>query len=542
MFARDQLMQLGQNLAGLGTKRLAMMSVVGILVVALVIGSAYYLSRPPKETLYTGLTQQDVARIGSALSDLNIPFDVNEQGGTVSVGYGEASRARMLLAEQGLPSASSGGYELFDQLGSMGLTSFMQEVTRVRALEGEMARTIQTMKGVKAARVHIVMADAGSFRRQSRPASASVVIRTDMPGEFPGAAAIRHLVAAAVPELNIDNVSILNTNGAVLAAAGDPNSQAPGKMLGLEQTVSERLQQNVNMTLAPYLGVGNFHVSVAANLNTDKRQTKETTYDPDRRVERSTHVIRRAESSENKTANGAVGVEQNIPEEEPAASGADRSASKDERREEVTNFEISSRTTSTVSEGYRIDKLTVAVVVNREQLLDEGQVATPASLQPKLDEIERLVSAATGIDASRGDIVTVSAVDFQGQSAALAPMPDVSFVEHIMRNLGTIINGAAAVVIAWLLIWYGVRPMATAMRDVAEANALDGGSLVGAAAGGGTLELADELEALTSGDSSLVEDYQRRNENSPQARLQRIIDMDESQAAAVLKQWMHDGA
>src|SRR5690606_30178732 len=120
-------------------------------------------------------------------------------------------------------------------------------------------------------------------------------------GEFPGAAAIRHLVAAAVPELTVDRGSILNTNGAVLAAAGDPETMAPGKMISLEQTVSERLQQNVNMTLAPYLGVGNFQVSVAASLNTDKRQIKETTYDPENRVERSTHIIKRAESSENKT-------------------------------------------------------------------------------------------------------------------------------------------------------------------------------------------------------------------------------------------------
>lgn len=539
MIPRDQLMQFGQNLTGLGTKRLVALSVVGLLVVALVIGSAYFLSRPPKETLYTGLAQQDIARIGAALGDLNITFDVDQQGGAVLVPYGQASRARMLLAEQGLPSASSGGYELFDQLGSMGLTSFMQEVTRVRALEGEMARTIQTMKGVKAARVHIVMADAGSFRRQSRPATASVVIRTDLPGEFPGAAAIRHLIAAAVPELAIDRVSILNTNGAVLAAAGDPNSMVPGKMLSLEQTVSERLQQNVNTTLAPYLGVGNFQVSVAATVNTDKRQTKETTYDPDKRVERSTHIIKRAESSENRTATGAVGVEQNIPEEEPAGSDADRSASKDERREEVTNFEISSRTTNTVSEGYRVEKLTVAVVVNRAQLLEEGQVATPATMDARLKEIEGLVAAATGIDANRGDVVTVSAVDFQGQADALAPIPGISFVEHLMRNMGTVINGAAAVLIAWLVIWYGVRPMATSMREAAEASAINGGSL--AAAGGGSIAGQDGLDALLSADSGLVEDYQRRNENSPQSRLQRIIDMDESQAAAVLKQWMQDG-
>ena len=115
------------------------------------------------------------------------------------VRYGQTAQARMLLAEKGLPSSANAGYELFDKLGSIGLTSFMQEITRVRALEGEIARTIQAMKGVKAARVHIVLPDTGSFRRNRQPPSASVIMRTESAGDFSPAPAIRHLVAAAVP-------------------------------------------------------------------------------------------------------------------------------------------------------------------------------------------------------------------------------------------------------------------------------------------------------------------------------------------------------
>ena len=139
--------------------------VVGLAVFAMVGIGSYYLSRPQLEALYTGLSPQDVSRIGAALKEAGIAFDVNAQGTAVLVRYGQTAQARMLLAEKGLPSSANAGYELFDKLGSMGLTSFMQEITRVRALEGEIARTIQAMKGVKAARVHIVMPDAGSFRR-----------------------------------------------------------------------------------------------------------------------------------------------------------------------------------------------------------------------------------------------------------------------------------------------------------------------------------------------------------------------------------------
>src|SRR5262249_2204616 len=154
---------------------------------------SYYLSRSDFDTLYSGLTAQDVSRIGAALMEAGISFDVSADGTKVIVRREETAQARMLLAEKGLPASSNAGCELFDKLGTIGLTSFMQEVTRVRAIEGELARTIQSMKGVKAARVHIVMPETGSFRRGRQPASASVVIRTEMAADASAAQAIRHL-------------------------------------------------------------------------------------------------------------------------------------------------------------------------------------------------------------------------------------------------------------------------------------------------------------------------------------------------------------
>jgi flagellar M-ring protein FliF len=167
------------NLLDLGLKRLIALAVVGITVIVGVGAGAYFLSRPQFAVLYTGLERDDVTRIGTALNEAGIPFDVNTAGNAVLVGHSNVSKARMLLAEKGLPYSAKAGYELFDKLGSLGITSFMQEVTRVRALEGEIARTIQAMRGIKAARVHLVMPDPGSFRREQRPPSASVVIRAE---------------------------------------------------------------------------------------------------------------------------------------------------------------------------------------------------------------------------------------------------------------------------------------------------------------------------------------------------------------------------
>ena len=188
MFGLEQLERLWSSLLGLGARRLAGLGIVGVTVFAAVGFGSYYLSRPDFETLYIGLNAQDVSRIGAALKEAGVTFDVNSQGNAVSVRRGQTAQARMLLAEKGLPTSSNAGYELFDKMGSMGLTSFMQEITRLRALEGEIARTIQAMKGVKGARVHIVLPDTGSFRRTRQQPSASVIIRTESVDDISSAA------------------------------------------------------------------------------------------------------------------------------------------------------------------------------------------------------------------------------------------------------------------------------------------------------------------------------------------------------------------
>ena len=152
---QDQLQNLLASLTKLGWRRLVALGAIGLTVAGIVGFGGLYLSRPAFEVLYAGLDRQDVANIGSALTEAGITFDVASDGASVKVRYSETARARMLLAEKGLPHSANSGYELYDKLGSLGLTSFMQDVTRVRALEGELARTIQTMNGVSAPRACI---------------------------------------------------------------------------------------------------------------------------------------------------------------------------------------------------------------------------------------------------------------------------------------------------------------------------------------------------------------------------------------------------
>jgi flagellar M-ring protein FliF len=541
MLGLEQLEKLWSSLLGLGARRLAGLGLVGLTVFAAVGFGSYYLSRPDFETLYIGLSAQDVSRIGATLKEAGVTFDVNAQGNAVSVRRGQTAQARMLLAEKGLPTSSNAGYELFDKMGSMGLTSFMQEITRLRALEGEIARTIQAMRGVKGARVHIVLQDAGSFRRTRQQPSASVIIRTESVEDFSSAAAIRHLVAAAVPGMTVDQVTVLNTDGVLMAAGSDAFNASPAKMLTLEKTLGKELHDNVMQTLAPYLGPDNMRVSVALRLNTDKRHTNETNFNPEGKAERSVRTVKETGSSLNSNANKAtVGVEQNIPADQATApgGGGDQNKKQNERREELTNYEVSTKTIQTTSEGYKIENLAIAVVVNRKRMLAAiGEGAAPDALDKQLKEVERLVGSAAGVDAKRGDRITIAAVEFLPNDRA-EPAPAPGIMAQLLDHTGSLIRAMTMIAITMMLIWFGLRPAMKMLTEARASEPVQNPQLPPTAATPGVHQASAAAKVAREQAPNLIADLTSKLGRTPQRRLEQMIDFDEEQAAAILKQWM----
>ncbi|WP_046866643.1 flagellar basal-body MS-ring/collar protein FliF [Microvirga massiliensis] len=548
MTARQQAVNLWNSILQLGARRLAVLGAIGLAVFVTVGVGAYYLSRPAQETLYTGLGREDISQMGVVLRDAGIPFDVSSDGTSLLVSYGNTAQARMLLAEKGLPHNTKAGYELFNDLGSLGLTSFMQEVTKVRALEGELARTIQGMKGVKAARVHIVLPDRGSFRREQQQPSASVVIRTAPVDDMSSAQAIRHLVAAAIPGMKVEKVSVMNTDGTLLMAGDDASNQSSGKLATLEKTVGLEIQDSVRRTLAPYLGVGNFEISVAARLNTDKVNTSETIFNPDQKVERSVRIVKEAEVSQNKSGQKPTTVQQNLPDEDVRADGGESSSEDNQRREELTNYEISSKTIQTSSDGYSVKNLSVAVLVNRARLTSLlGENASQAEIDAKVSEIEELVASAAGFKKDRGDQIKVAAVSFVDDSSVLQPYPSPSIMEVLMRQTGTIINALTILAVCALMIWFGLRPAVRMLvaRQQAEIEQQRELAALAAAEESAALAGEDAQAAIAMAapvpqlDHSLAENLLEAA-NTPQRKLEQIVDLDEEKAAAVLKQWLSE--
>ena len=534
MLNRAQTQQLLNNLLQLGPRRLMALGLIGFAVLVTVVGGAYYLSRPEFETLYTGLSREDVTRIGAALREQNVAFDVSAAGDAISVRPSQTMQVRMLLAEKGLPTSANSGYELFDKIGSLGLTSFMQEVTKLRALEGEIARTVQLMKGVKAARVHIVLPVRGSFRATQQPPSASVVLRTDGALEARTAQSIRHLVTAAIPGMTRDKVTVLDADGSLLLAEEDDATAASTKMTSLQKLVGQMVQENIRKALTPYLGLDNFEVSVAPQLSTDKRQINETVYDPETRAERSVRNVREKETSQNADRQTPTTVQQNLPDQQVNAGGTKNSNEEKQRREDVTNFEVSSKTTTTVSDGYSVKKLFIAVLINRGRLVaDLGDKTNQAIVDSKIAEISQLAATAGGLDRQRGDQIQVTAVDFVEGSRELAPVPPIGFVEMLNRQMGSFINAATILIVAAMLVWFGLRPAVNGIltaRAQEQAEASNTAAELEAAA----MALPDQEET----ELNLVEDLADKMQRTPQKRLEQIVRLDQMQAAAILKEWM----
>jgi flagellar M-ring protein FliF len=552
MDALAQARRLFANLLALGARRLLALAAVGVSVFALTGFAGYYLSRPTMETLYSGLDREDVIGIGSALREGGISFDVSSDGATVLVAVGQTAQARMTLAEKGLPHSGSVGNELYDKLGSLGLTSFMQDVTRVRAMEGELARTIQMMRGVKAARVHIVLGDEGSFRRERQPPSASVIVRTDGGDDRALGVAVRHLVAAAVPNMKPEQVTVLNVDGQLLASGSDALESSPENLLGLERSVAASVRANINQTLAPYLTLKNFQVSVAARLNADKVQTNETIFNPDQKVERSVRTVKEKSASQNSTGAPAAGVQTNLPKNQNSSGDSKETKDNSDKKEELTNFEISSRHTTTTSAGYQIRNLSIAVLINRAALAAAlGDKATPEQLDKQIKDLEQLVESASGLNHERGDELKVSVVDFVDSSKDLEPVAGPSYVEILEHQTGSIVNAGAILLVAGMLIWFGLRPVTRALLDgsgsaVALANASSDGpaefTFNNALADpmGGDSETSMMFRPSEAPDA-YFEALMERREKGPQRQLQKLIDFDEDQAVAILKQWIREG-
>ena len=419
----------------LGPARLAAMGAVAVALIGFFVFLMLRLSQPQLSVLYTDLTFDDSLQIVKKLEGMNIPYEVRQEGSIVLAPKEQVLRLRMDMAESGLPAGGTVGYEIFDKADTLGATSFVQNINRVRAIEGELARTIRSLRNVVSARVHLVLPKRELFSREKSDPTASIVVKVR--GELDGGQikAIQHLSASAVNGLKPSRVSIVNEAGRLLAnGRGDADQPGATEFEERHQALEQRMRSEIEDIVSSIVGNGRVRVRVSTEMDYSKVTETTDVYDPDGQVVRSTQLREESSSTTSPTGNDGVSVGNELPaaNAEPGTEGSQQESAN--KNEEVINYEISRTTKTEIAEGGRIKRLSIAVLVDGIYEKDaNGTIQYAARPAEQLEQISALVRSAIGFDKDRGDQVEVVNLRFADvQAPALADSGPQGWLQSLM--------------------------------------------------------------------------------------------------------------
>lgn len=405
-----------------GPGRIGAMIAVTVLLAAFFAFVIARVTTPSMSVLYSDLTTQDASAIVRELASQNIPHSLVGDGTTIQVAEEKIASARMALAELGLPAGGSMGYEIFDQSGSFGTSSFVQNVNHLRAMEGELARTISSLRNVALARVHLAIPERQLFVREQREPTASIVLKVRGQIEKSETRAIQHLVSSAVEGLKPSRVSIVDESGRLLASGSGTGDEGVGgaELDEREQRLESRLEDEVTEILASVVGPGRARVQLSVDLDYNRITQTSDTFDPDGQVVRSTQT-RTENNAVNQPQGGQVTAGNQLPAADAGGAGGDADSELSERNEETVNYEISKTTRTQITEAGQVERISVAVLVDGRYTPDgNGGFTYAPREQAELDQITALVRSAVGFDENRGDKVEIVNLRFhQSPDAAL---------------------------------------------------------------------------------------------------------------------------
>jgi flagellar M-ring protein FliF len=413
-------------LKGLGAARLMAMIAVTAALIGFFAFVIMRVTTPQMTTLFTDLSIEDSSSIIKDLERQGIAYEIRNEGSVILVPRDKVTRLRMKLAEGGLPKGGGVGYEIFDKSDALGTTSFVQNINHLRALEGELARTIRGIDRIQAARVHLVLPERPLFSRETPEPSASIVVRVRGSLEAQQIRAIRHLVASSVNGLKPQRVSIVDESGQLLAdGAASDIDQAVGddRRAGFEK----RMRKQVEDIVSSVVGQGRARVQLSADFDYNKITQTSDKFDPEGRV------LRSSQTREEQTASGADAGQVTVNNELPGnQTNTNPSPTRDQSKktEETNNYEISRTTKTEVTEAGRVNRISVAVLVDGAYSKnDKGELVYQERSKEELDRIATLVRSAIGFDQKRGDQVEVVNLRF-------AEAPQVTTVSEPTGILG----------------------------------------------------------------------------------------------------------
>ena len=529
-----------QSIKNLSPGRLASIAAIVIFLISFFVYLATKLNTGDYAVLYTDLEMEDAKQIVQHLETANIKYRLTKNGTEILVPEEDVNKMRIDTADLAMASKGSNvGYEIFDNTDALGSTNFVQNVNLIRALEGELARTIRSVDHIKSARVHLVLPKREMFSREEQMPTASVVIKTDGGKlSLESIHSIQQLIAAAVPKLDVKNVSIVDSAGNLLTNNFEDEEAvtvANNEALRLEQERKMSLQ--VQNLLEKSVGEGKVRAQVNLDMDFDQIVTNEEIYDPDSQVVRSQATV--TDNSTTDNVEQPVSVAQNIPNGDMVAAGTG-SVSRKSRTEETVNYEISKVVRNKVKNSGTIKRLGVAVIVDGiYERNAEGKVVYRDRTPEEMEQIRSLVKSEVGFDAERGDMVEVANMKFASNQPEIEEVNEVLIMGFTKDELIRIAEGIGVAIVAILVILLVIRPL---INNAFETNTANGeGRLLGDNAEEDNLLLSNFLNEEDGEIDELINmnKIDGRIKVSSLKKINDIVEKNPDAAVNIIRGWLY---
>ncbi len=542
-----------QALRNLGPMRLAVMAIVVLALIAFFVYIATRLATPQMSLMYGGMDPGEASQIAAQLASSNTPYELRANGTEIYVPSDSVASLRLTMANQGLPSGGTVGYEIFDNESSLGTTNFIQNVNLLRALEGELARTIQSITSISAARVHLVLPKREIFSRRTQKSSASIVLKMKGSGRLneEQIQSIQHLVAAAVPGLNPNDISIIDNRGSLLARGFEDRSggASVGKAEERKIKLENRLSQTIEALLERTVGYGKVRAEVTAEIDFDRITTNEEVYDPDGQVVVSTQSIEQSAGNQETDGSTPVSVATNLPDANSSTAAGATTNSTENRTEESVNYAISKKVINHVRQAGIIKRLSVAVLVDGTYPEgDGGEKAYQARSEQEMELMATLVRSAIGFDADRGDSVDV--INMQFADLAVGADEELRLFFGLDKNdlfrMAEILVLGIVVILVILLV---VRPLVSRAFEALPAAMAEGKLLAeqtsaaaaaltapsaGAPAPSEGMAMEEQYEELID-----IDRVEGRVKASSVKKIGEIVEKHPEEALSIIRAWMY---
>ncbi|MDI1344581.1 MAG: flagellar basal-body MS-ring/collar protein FliF [Pseudolabrys sp.] len=562
----------------LGAARMAAMAAVTLALIGFFAFLMIQMTTPTMVPLFTDLSVEDSSAIIKDLERQAIDYQIKNDGAIVMVPKDKVARLRMKLAEGGLPKGGGVGYEIFDKSDALGATSFIQNINHLRALEGELARTIRGLDRVQAARVHLVLPERPLFSRDKVEATASIVLKVRGSLEPQQVRAIRHLVATAVNGMKPERVSVIDETGRLLADGAAQENQMGGGSADERKTAYEnRLRDQVEAIVSSVVGPGKARVQLNADFDLNRVTQTSDKFDPDGRVVRSSQTREEQSNSNDGKEGGPVSVAGELPgtnKDSNSSGGGQRDQSK--KTEEIVNYEISRTTKTEVIEAGRVNRISAAVLVDGRYVKDaKGEMVYQPRAKEEIDRIAALVRTAIGFDAKRGDQIEVVNLRF-ADTAPISIGEPLGWMKYFQFTKDDIMGAAEKGVMALLgliVLLMVVRPLvrrivtpdkpalgkAGAAGMAGIAGALGSGAMLGPDGqplpGGGdsltntsgtniSIVGGEDTVAISNRTSAMIDVAKVQGQVHAQSvqKVGELAEKNPQEAVSVIRSWLHEDA